>query len=151
MRLLLDPVEVREEFSRANGIKQQEFNDRFRLHHPEGSQFFYSKFFVQARERSPTSQREFDVVTRDSFELFQQEHVSLASLAKGRGRTIDVKNALDQASILPVWELKGRRTLTFYRRCDAEKFLQSRLNLKNIRNLGPGIRLSGLFLHSTRP
>ncbi|MBB4232202.1 TniQ family protein [Rhizobium mongolense] len=125
MRLLLDPTEIRAEFVKPVGIKRHEFTAIFRFRPLEGDKFFYSKFFERSRETSPTNHREFDVVTRGSLERFQQVHVSLAALSKGRGRPVDVKNMLNEAGINPVWEIKGRRALTFYKRSEVEEFLRS--------------------------
>jgi hypothetical protein len=40
-------------------------------------------------------------------------------------RPVDVKRILDEAAVHPVWEIKGRRALTFYRREDVEPFRPS--------------------------
>lgn len=125
MRLLFDPVEVRKEFIKKVGVKRHEFTAIFKFRPLEGDQFFYSDFFERTRERSPTNHREFDVITRTSLEQFQREHLSLAAIAKGRGRPVDMKRLLDQAIILPVWQIEGRRALTFYRRSDIKEFLES--------------------------
>jgi len=126
MRLLFDPADVRKHFVKEVGVKRHEFTAIFKFRPLEGDQFFYSDFFERTRERSPTNHREFDVVTRNSLEKFHREHVSLAALSKGRGRPVDMKKLLDQATILPVWQIEGRRALTFYRRSDIDEFLEGR-------------------------
>ncbi|MBY3417048.1 hypothetical protein HFN87_27705 [Rhizobium laguerreae] len=125
MRLLLDPADIRREFIKPVDIKRHEFRAIFQLRPHEVDDFFYSQFFKQKRERSPTNHREFDVVTRDSLLRFQQDHVSLAAAAKGWGRSVDMKTRLDAVGIVPVWQIPGRRVLTFYRRNEVEAFLSN--------------------------
>jgi hypothetical protein len=115
MRLLLDLTEVRKEFVLKGGIKRQDFVKAFPFRPLEVDKLFYSDFFERVRETSPTNHVRYDAVTVESFERFQRDHISLAKLAVGWARPTDVKLILDQAEVQPVWEIKGRRALTFYR------------------------------------
>jgi hypothetical protein len=120
MRLLLDPMEVGKEFVLEGGIKRQDFVKVFPFRPLEADKLFYSDFFERVRETSPTNRVRYDAVTVESFERFQREHISLAKLAVGWARPVDVKRILDGAGLRPVWEIKGRRSLTFYRLKDVE-------------------------------
>ncbi|KAB1087576.1 hypothetical protein F4V91_14745 [Neorhizobium galegae] len=122
MRLLLDPQEVRDLFVHADGIKRQDFAKVFPFRPLEADKLFYSDFFERVQEVSPTNHVRYDAVTRDSFEAFQRGHITLAKLASGRARPIEVRRELEKAGISPVWEIKGRRALTFYRREDVAPF-----------------------------
>jgi hypothetical protein len=123
MRLLLDPADIRSGFIKPVDIKRHEFRAIFQLRPEEVDGFFYSEFFVRKRERSPTNHREFDVITRDSFLRFQQDYVSLAAAAKGLGRPADSKVRLSEVGVVPVWQIPGRRALTFYKRNEVEEIL----------------------------
>ncbi|NKL25506.1 hypothetical protein GFL92_01545 [Rhizobium leguminosarum bv. viciae] len=122
MRLLLDPADIRNEFIKPVDIKKHEFRAIFQLRPNEVDDFFYSEFFARKRERSPTNHKEFDVVTRESLLKFQQDHVSLAAGARGWGRPVDLKAGLSEVGIVPVWQIPGRRAMTFYKRNEVEAF-----------------------------
>jgi hypothetical protein len=125
MRLLLDAREVRDEFVRTCGIKRQDFAKVFPFRPLEADKLFYSHFFERVHEVSPTNHVRYDAVTKESFDIFQRDHITLAKLASGWARPVDVKRVLDGAGVSPVWEIKGRRALTFYRRGDVELFRPS--------------------------
>ncbi len=101
-RLLLDPIEVRKEFVLKGGIKRHDFAKVFPFRPLEADKLFYSDFFERVRETSPTNHVHYDAVTVESFARFQRDHISLAKLAVGWGRPVDVQLFLNRAEVRPV-------------------------------------------------
>lgn len=121
-RILVDLAEVKAAFFRpVSGLTIAHFNKAVCNKHSGAKAFMYSGFFqIESELRGNNVMH--DIVTTESYDSFFREHASLAELANGWMFPCDLRKKLARANIHPVWTLRHRRALTFYRRAEVEAY-----------------------------
>ncbi len=122
-RLLVSASQVRLVFAPPSlGVKCHEFLRELRLTYSIGKPLFYSGLFELREVTQSLNGVPYYVVEHKAYAAFRREYVTLSEASDGWMPHRNLKVALENSGIHPVWAIGQRRNGTFYRRAEIERY-----------------------------
>ncbi len=122
-RLLVDVRQTKAAFAPPSlGVKCHEFLRELGLTYAVGKPLFYSGLFELKKVIQSLNGVPYHVVEHEAYAAFRREYVTLSEASAGWMPHRNLKVALENAGIHPVWAVGQRRNGTIYRRSEIESY-----------------------------